>query len=38
VVVGFRILLIIPETDGYGFIPFRGDEADLILKSLLLTE
>ena len=37
-VVGIRAVFLIPETNGYGFVAFGGDEADLFLKALLFTK
>jgi len=37
-VVSFRVFFSIPETNRYCIVTFRGDESDLILKSLLFAE
>jgi hypothetical protein len=36
--VGIRAVFRIPETNGYGFVAFGGDEADLFVKALLFTQ
>jgi hypothetical protein len=38
VIVGVRIFLTFPVSNGYCLVPLSGDKSDLVLKSLLLAE
>jgi hypothetical protein len=38
VIISVRVILVIPETNGYSLVTFWGDETDFVLKSLLCAQ